>query len=73
MGLIGMTEAGRRLGVTSNSARRALQNADVPLTIISARSYAVDETDLQAFIDKRVGYKFGRPRKDVTEPQKAEE
>ena len=73
MTLIGMGEAGKRLGVTSNSARRALQNAGIPLTVISTRSYAVEEADLQILIDKRgTNPGPGRPRKQEISPAAAD-
>ena len=63
MGIVGMREAGERIGVKPNAARVALLNAGVPLITISARSFAVDEDELAAFIAKRPeGYKGrGRP------------
>jgi hypothetical protein len=62
MGTIGMSEAARRMGVAPNSARRSLQNAGVPLIVISARAYAVDEEVLAAFLKTRPEYKGrGRP------------
>lgn len=61
-----MGEAAKRLGVTSNSARRALQQAGVPLVAISSRAYVVDEVDLQAFIERVGGQRSkGRPRKSL--------
>ena len=68
-----MTEAGKRLGVTSNSARRALQNAGVPLVAVTARTYVVSEEDFEAFATQRQGYAGrGRPlgaiKPDKNEP-----
>lgn len=63
MALIGMSEAARRAGVTTDGIRRALQNAGVPLVEVTARAYAVEETDLQAFLDSRGKLTPGRPRK----------
>lgn len=62
--LIGMPEAGKRLGVSADSARRSLVNAGVPLVRINARALAVEEKDLEAFQAKRATYRgMGRPRK----------
>ena len=70
MALIGMGEAGRRLGVTSNSARRALQNANVPLVKISDRVHAIEETDLEAFVKKRgESPGTGRPKGAKNKPK----
>lgn len=70
MALIGMPDAGRRLGVAPDSARRALVNAAVPLVRINARAWAVDESDLQVFINRRAGYKGrGRPRHRQPNPE----
>lgn len=61
--MIGMAEAGKRMGMTSNAARLSLMNAGVPLAAISARLSMVDEADLAAYIASRpAGYKGrGRP------------
>jgi hypothetical protein len=64
MALIGMGEAAKRLHITTNSARRALQNAHVPLTMISNRCYTVDESDLETFmLLGGANRSKGRPRK----------
>jgi hypothetical protein len=65
MALLGMPDAAKRIGVSSgNTARRALQNAGVPLVEINKRAMAVEESDLEAFIEARAGYSgFGRPKK----------
>ena len=64
--MIGMGEAGKRMGVTSNSARRALQNAGVSLVPISTRAYVVDENDLETYMRARAGNRSrGRPRKQT--------
>ena len=70
MGLIGMGEAARRIGVRPNSARRSLQNAGVPLVEISSRSYAVDEEAFEAFVKARCGNfaRGGRRRKQTESP-----
>ncbi len=66
MQLIGMPEAGRRLGVSSDSARRALVNAGVHMLRVNTRAWAVSEKDLKAFIESRAGYVGrGRPRESV--------
>jgi hypothetical protein len=62
MGLIGMPEAGRRLGVSGDSARRALLNAGVEMQRINARAWAVDEKVFEEFLKKRDDYSGrGRP------------
>lgn len=61
MGLIGMAEAGRRMGVTSNSARIALKKAGVPLVFLNATTAQVKESDLESFLKRRPG--IGRPKK----------
>ena len=64
MTLIGMPEAGRRLGVSGRSAKRALKDAGILLHAINERALAVDESDLEAFILQRAetGYNGrGRP------------
>ena len=62
--LIGIPEAGRRLGVSTDSARRALLNAGVELVQINDRALAVEETDLEEFAKTRESYGGrGRPRK----------
>lgn len=53
MTLIGMTEAGKRAGMTRPGIRRALQAANVPLVEIHPKAYAVEEKDLAAFIAVR--------------------
>lgn len=59
--LIGMPEAARRAGMTSDGIRRALMNAGVNLTRINAKAIAVDEADLAAFVSRR-GERPGRGR-----------
>jgi hypothetical protein len=62
MVLIGMAKAGELLGVGPNSARRALQNADVPLVQISSRCYLVEDSDAEAYVKVRgKSPKKGRP------------
>jgi len=62
--LLGMPEAGRRLGMTGNNARRALANAGVPLVKINERAFAVEEKDLETFMQARATYRGrGRPKK----------
>ncbi len=62
MALIGMPEAGRRLGVSGDSAKRSLENAGVPLVRINAKAWAVEEKDLESFSKGRSGYAGrGRP------------
>ena len=65
MALIGMSEAARRMGLSNaTSARRSLQNAGVRLEAIHARAFAVEESDLEAYIQKRAamgGFTPGRP------------
>ncbi len=62
MGLIGMSEAGRRANMTRPGIRTALKNAGVTLVEISPRAFAVEESDLAAFIAGRGTYAGrGRP------------
>jgi hypothetical protein len=61
MSLIGMPEAGRRAGMTSDGIRRALMNAGASLIRINEKAIAVDERDLAAFVEKR-GESPGRGR-----------
>ena len=73
MTLIGMPEAARRAGVSPTSIRRALMNAGVALVEINAKAKAVEETDLQAFMESRakIGYPGGhrgRPRGAKNKP-----
>jgi hypothetical protein len=65
MALIGMGEAAKRAKVSgTNAIRIALVNAKVPLVRISDRAFAVEESDLRAFIDARGGeLRPGRPKK----------
>lgn len=53
MTLIGMTEAGKRAGMTRPGIRRALQAAGIELVEIHPKAYAVEEKDLAAFIAVR--------------------
>jgi hypothetical protein len=64
MALIGMSEAAKRAGLSGpGPMRTSLQNAGVPLVVISANSFAVEEADLEAYIASRGGaLKPGRPR-----------
>lgn len=60
--LIGMSEAAKRLQVVNaNVARTLLQRNNIPLVQIHARAYAVEESDLAAFMKVRRGR--GRPAK----------
>lgn len=60
--LIGMTEAAKRLGVTTRQgALKALRNGGVPVVEFHPRAYGVEETDLNAFLPRR--RRPGRPRK----------
>jgi hypothetical protein len=61
MSLLGMPEAGKRLGISGDSARRAFVNAGIPLVKINERAWAVTEEDLNAFKVLRTGY-VGRGR-----------
>lgn len=66
MGLIGMSEAAVRLGLSGSvAALRALRAAGVPLVTIHARAFAVEESDLAPLIAKRAGYS-GRGRPEGT-------
>ncbi len=57
-----MPEAAACLGMSSDSVRRALQNAGVKLQRINARAWAVDEKDVKTFADRRESYAGrGRP------------
>ncbi len=64
MALIGMPEAAQRAGMTRSSIKRGLVNVGVPVVQINQKAFAVEETDLAAFIEKR-GHSPGpgRPRK----------
>lgn len=67
MALIGMAEAARRAGVTSNGIRLSLQNAGVSLVRISDRAVAVEETDLERYLASRGGeLRPGRPRRSAS-------
>ena len=63
MALIGVVEAGGRAGMTREGIRRALQTGGVQLVRIGARTLAVEEANLEAFLSERpAGYKGrGRP------------
>lgn len=64
MALIGMPEAAKRANVSPTSIRRALANAGVPLVEINAKAKAVEESDLQAFMERRASSGYagtGRP------------
>lgn len=69
-----MGEAAKRMGLANaTSARRSLQNAGVPLTVISARSFAVDEAHLAAYVARRAaagGFGPGRPEGIHTKKKK---
>ena len=74
MTLIGMTEAGKRAGMTRPGIRRALQTAGVALVEIHRKAYAVEETDLAAFIAVRgQSPGAGRPRGAKSKTKRAEE
>jgi hypothetical protein len=60
-----MPEAARRANVSATSIRRSLANAGISLVEINAKAKAVDESDLEVFLEtrKHVGYTgTGRPR-----------
>ena len=70
-----MPEAARRAGVTPTSIRRALANADVPLTQINAKAIAVEASDLDAFMARRQSEGYagkGRPRGAKNKPKPQE-
>ena len=72
MGLIGMTEAARRMGVKNNvSALRALRNAGVPLQRVMEKAMGVEESDLAVYLAK-VGENRGkgRPKKESADTLK---
>jgi hypothetical protein len=59
-----MPAAGEKMGISGDSAKRALARAGVPLVQINSRAYAVEERDLKRFIEQReaAGYSGrGRP------------
>jgi hypothetical protein len=61
-----MGEAAKRLQVVSAGvARRLLQRNNIPLVQIHPRAYAVEETELAAFMTVRRGR--GRPRKEESD------
>ncbi len=72
MGIIGMTEAGKRIGVSRQMARRVLVSAEVPLVYLSASFLGVEEADLEAFISQRKEtYRGpGRPPGSKNKPKK---
>jgi hypothetical protein len=68
MVLIGMAEAARRAGTTVDGIRNGLRNAHFPLVEISARALAVEEANLEAYIQQRgINPGPGRSRKIVDE------
>ena len=74
MTLIGMPEAGRRLGVSSKSAKRALKDAGITLHAINERALAVEESDLDAFVMQRTNAGYagrGRPPGSKNKPKDA--
>jgi hypothetical protein len=65
-----MPEAARRAGfTTTNTVQRALRNAGVALVQINSRALAVEEADLNRFMEERsrAGYS-GRGRPTKTKP-----
>lgn len=67
MALIGMTDAAKRAGTTSAGILRSLQRAQVPLVKIGARTLAVEESDLEAYLQSRGEMRPGRPRKSASD------
>jgi hypothetical protein len=64
MALIGIPEAALRMGITHGGARAALKNAAVTLVKINERALAVEEAEVQKYIEERGGVvRVGRPRK----------
>jgi hypothetical protein len=68
MALIKMAQAARRAGAGStNTIRRALQAAGVPLVAESPGSYLVEEVDLNRFLEENPDWKSAaRPVADST-------
>lgn len=60
--LLGMPEAGRRMGCTADAILERLKTANVPLMRINGRAWAVRTTDLEAFASQPPRRR-GRPRK----------
>ena len=71
-----MGEAAKRMGLANaTSARRSLQNAGLPLVVISARSFAVEESALATYMAQRAaagGFAPGRPGGIHTKKKKKE-
>lgn len=67
--VIPMSEAARRLGMKhGDSARRALLAAGVPMQRLHARTWVVEEGEVEKYLE-RVGTRSqGRPRKSAPEP-----
>ena len=73
MPLIGMSEAGKRTGYSAAALRRLLQSDGVPLVPITARAFAIEEADLEAFIARRgTNPGPGRPRGSKADKVQAE-
>jgi hypothetical protein len=70
MGTIGMLEAGRRMGVSARTARRALRDAGVELERIHRNALVVDEKVFDRFLRARTEAEYtnrpGRPKHRVT-------
>lgn len=74
MGLIGIAEAARRAGMTTDGIRLGLRNAAIEIIELSPRAYAVDEDALAAWIASRpVGYRRGRPPGAKNKPKVGED
>lgn len=74
MPLIGMSEAGKRAGYTAAAIRRLLQSEGVTLVPITARAFAVEESELEAFVDRKgTNPGPGRPRKEASKTADAHE
>ena len=62
MALIGMTEAGKRVGMTGRGTKTSLVNASVPMVKLSPRFFAVEEADFEVFLAGRPANYKGRGR-----------
>lgn len=61
--LLGMPEAGKRVGCSADAILERLKTANVPLMRINGRAWAVRTTDLEAFASQPPRRR-GRPRKE---------
>lgn len=61
-----MSKAAEIMGMTPNSARRALQNAGYPLRQLTTRMYVIEEAEVERYVREHgVSKGRGRPKKDT--------